>query len=317
MRGPCVKKSWFREYFLANLGPQPYAVVQKAYAFAWIAVILLPLLLIPTVLNLTTDISAHPYLVSSANTVFMGAIIAGMVLLRLGRYNAAVGFVSLFIALRVVFGAFIKMDFWIATGSNNDVYFMYAALAFAALFAQRRVQIAIGLIFIVFITASTYLARESVEPRLFGLMVGTSMNAVIGIVIVVALSSMITAITGRSLRFAERELGRNRDLAEELERQVEELEAMNEEMEAMNEDLTATHAELMDSNRSLKIFRDFAEASGQGLAMFRTGGALMYANRALCRLVGEDGRTRWWAGTWSSTTRTSGRGPPPRWFSPR
>jgi PAS domain S-box-containing protein len=289
LRGPCVKKSRFREYFLANLGTQSYAVVQKAHAFAWIAVIILPLLAIPTVLNLTLNVSAQPVLISTANLVFMAAIICGLALLRGGRYNAAVGFVSLFIALRVVFGAFIKMDYWIATGSNNDVYFMYAALAFAALFAQRRVQIAIGLIFIVFIAVSTAWMRGTVDPRLFGLMVGTSINAVIGIILVVSLSCMITAITGRSLRFAERELKRNRDLAEELERQVEELEAMNEEMEAMNEDLTATHGELVESNRSLKVFRDFAEASGQGLAMFRTGGALLYVNRAFCRLVGEAG----------------------------
>jgi PAS domain S-box-containing protein len=289
MRGPSVKKSWFREYFLANLGDRSYAVTQKAYAFAWIAAIMIPLLVTPTILNLTTGISSHPYLVSTANMAFMAACIGGLVLLRRGRYDAAVAFVSLFVALRVVFGAFIKMDYWMITGSNNDVYFMFAALAFAALFTPRRVQIIIGLIFITFIAASTFAMRGAVEPRLFDLMVGTSINVMIGIIVVIALSFLITAITERSLRSAERELQRNKDLAVELERQVEELEAMNEEMESMNEDLSSTHAELMESNRSLKIFRDFAEASGQGLAMFRTGGTVLYANRALCGLVGESG----------------------------
>jgi PAS domain S-box-containing protein len=289
MRGPSVKKSWFREFFLANLGIQSYTVIQKAYAFAWMAAILVPLLVVPTILNLTTGISSHPYLVSGANMVFMAACIGGLALLRWGRYDAAVALVSIFVALRVVFGAFIKMDYWVATGSNNDIYFMYAALAFAALFASRRVQVIIGLIFIAFIAASTFAMKGAVEPRLFGLMIGTSLNAIIGIILVVALSYMITAITGRSIRSAERELRRNKDLAAELERQVEELEAMNEEMESMNEELSSTYTELMESNRSLKIFRDFAEASGQGLAMFRTGGAVTYANRALCRLVGVSG----------------------------
>ena len=197
--------------------------------------------------------------------------------------------VAIFVALRVTFGAFIKIDYWILIGSNNDLYFMFAAMAYAALFTSRRVQIIIAMLFIAFIGVSTYAIRESVDPRLFGLTVGTSMNAAIGIIIVAALSTLITAITERSLRSAEEELRRNRDLAAELERQVEELEAMNEEMESMNEDLTSTHIELMETNRDLKIFRDFAEASGQGLAMFRPGGRLLYANRALCRLVGEGG----------------------------
>ena len=62
---------WFKEFFLANLAGRSYAVLQKAYAFAWITVILVPLLVVPTILNLTTGVSSHPYLVSAANMVLM------------------------------------------------------------------------------------------------------------------------------------------------------------------------------------------------------------------------------------------------------
>ncbi|TFH43484.1 MAG: PAS domain-containing sensor histidine kinase [Chrysiogenales bacterium] len=121
------------------------------------------------------------------------------------------------------------------------------------------------------------------------LVTGTSINIIIAIVIVTILAYMISLITDRSLRAAEEELARNRDLTVELEHQVEQLEATNEEMESMNEELNHTYTELLESNKNLRIFKNFAEASGQGLAMFRPSGTLLYVNRALCILLGREG----------------------------
>ena len=47
-------------------------------------------------------------------------------------------------------------------------------------------------------------------------------------------------------------------------------------------------AELSAANEQLRIFQQFAEASGQGFSMADLSGHLLYMNPALCRMLGED-----------------------------
>jgi PAS domain-containing protein len=50
-------------------------------------------------------------------------------------------------------------------------------------------------------------------------------------------------------------------------------------------------AELRKANEQLRIFQQFAEASGQGFSMADLGGHLLYMNPALCRYQEADYHT--------------------------
>ena len=68
-------------------------------------------------------------------------------------------------------------------------------------------------------------------------------------------------------------------------RAEEALQKAHDELEQRVEERTA---ELAKANEELAIFRQFAEASGQGFSMADLDGHLMYLNPALCRMLGEE-----------------------------
>jgi len=71
----------------------------------------------------------------------------------------------------------------------------------------------------------------------------------------------------------------------ELEQRVEERTA---ELTKANEQLQREIAERRRAEEELAIFRQFAEASGQGFGMGDLDGHIAYVNPAMCRLVGEE-----------------------------
>lgn len=123
---------WINRFFLARLSEESYVVQKKAFIFAWISVIVIPLLVIPTVFNITTAVSTHPAVISIANVLMVFGFIAALVFLRKGMFDLAVTIGILFVSVRVIVGALTKLGTWIATGNNNNVYFMFGALAFTA-----------------------------------------------------------------------------------------------------------------------------------------------------------------------------------------
>ena len=71
----------------------------------------------------------------------------------------------------------------------------------------------------------------------------------------------------------------------ERKRAEEALKKVHEELEAKVKERTA---ELRKTNEQLRIFQQFAEASGQGFSMADLDGHLLYVNPALCRMLGDE-----------------------------
>jgi PAS domain S-box-containing protein len=281
-----VAGSWISRLFLAGLDDESYVVRKKAFIFAWISVILIPLLIIPTVINLTTAASTHPLLISAVNILMIIGFIAALMLLRRGRFDIAVTVSIVFVSLRVAAGVLGKLDTWVATGSNNNIYFMFAALAFTAFFGTRRLQFAMAALFIALNIAVLAYAK-SAGTLGFNLFLGSTINTIIAILIVMSLSWLISSITERSLYATEEELRKNIALGRALERRIQELGSMYDKQEQLNAELTASSNDLIEANKNLMIYKNFAEESGQGLGMSMIDGTVIYANRALAALLEE------------------------------
>ena len=65
-------------------------------------------------------------------------------------------------------------------------------------------------------------------------------------------------------------------------------EALQKARDELEEKVRERTAELSVANEQLRIFQQFAEASGQGFSMADLSGHLLYMNPALCRMLGED-----------------------------
>lgn len=264
--------SWLNRFFLAGVSLESYVVQKKALLFTWISIIVIPLLVIPTVLNLTTAVSTHPAAISIANVLLIIGFIAALIGLRNGRFDLAVTLGILFVSLRVIVGALMKLDTWIATGNNNNVYFMFGALAFTAFFGTRRQQLAMALVFIAINIGVVIFALAIAAPGI-NLLIGSTINVVIALIITMSLSWLISFITELSLNTTEEELRKNIALGKVLEEKIKELHERS--------------VDLIEANKNLMIYKNFAEASGQGLGMSLIDGTVIYANHALVTLLGK------------------------------
>ncbi len=65
-------------------------------------------------------------------------------------------------------------------------------------------------------------------------------------------------------------------------------EALQKAHDELEQKVKKRTAELSAANEQLRIFQQFAKASGQGFSMADLGGHLLYLNPALCRMLGED-----------------------------
>lgn len=290
---PCeviVKGSWINRLFLARLREDSYMVQKKAFIFAWISILLIPLLIIPTIINLTTEVSTHPIAISIANILMIVGFIAALLFLRKGRFDISVRLGIIFVSLRVIVGVLAKIDTWITTGNNNNIYFMFAALAFTAFYGTRRWQLAMAFVFIAINTGVMFYSWHISSPG-FNLLLGSTINVVIAIIITMSLSWLVSFIAERALLTTEEELQKNIALGMALEQRISELHSVNKRLEVMNEELKKSSEELVDANKNLIIYKNFAEESGQGLGMSHTDGTVMYANRALAGLLGAEGGT--------------------------
>ncbi len=288
-----------QNYFTEPYKESSFTIREKTNIFVVICAITLVLLMAVSVINLTTSVSTHPVLISLVNVFMMISLSLGFIFLRKGHYNYAVNITTSVIAIGVAVGSVFKFPVLVDKGFNNYTYFMFAAIAFSALFGTKRLQVIITAFFILLNAAFIGVAFIYFSPQNTNYLMGTTINIFIALFIVLSLSYLSAKITGASFAKTESELERNISLKvaleeklgelgranEELEQMNEELEAMYEEQQAMNEELQTTSGELGETNEKLLIFKRFAESSANGLLMSTIGGEVTYSNRSFNTLI--------------------------------
>ncbi|MBN2078100.1 MAG: response regulator [Spirochaetes bacterium] len=277
---------WIKTTFLSKYNNESYITRQKAFILFLVSLIFIPLLVIPIVVNIATDVSTHPSEINYANAVALAGLAASLFLLWNGRHTASVIIVAACMTIRIIAGIVIKLDTVALTGSNNNVFFIFIALAFASLFGGRRLLAFMAGVFIVLAVAGAFIIPRHYPGANTKDLFGATLNLIIAIVGVASLSYLITSITDTMFKKLNAELETNKNLGENLSTKVQELEAMYEEMESMNEELSHTYGELLDANKDLGIFKKFVDEAGQGFCIAKTDGTLVYLNPALLRIIG-------------------------------
>lgn len=285
--------STVRHYLLQNLQGRSFIIQQKAFILLWISIIIASLLVAANVINILSPITKNHLMLILSNSILMISFILNLFLLRIGKYELAVSSCSIVMTFRAVSGSLIKIDTIIHSGVNDNVYYMIAIIVFISLLGSRKLLIVVTSFFILFTAGLSYYIKINFPSPQYIYNFGSSVNAIFGMIIIFTLSFLVSHITERALTETETELEKNKKLSATLEYKVtelnvanEEMEAINEELIATNEELTSTNNELMEVGNSLENFKNFAEASGQGLAMADIDGNLIYSNRAFSRLTG-------------------------------
>ncbi len=292
----------FKNIFLSSLYNHHFSDRQKANVLLSVIVFTITVLVAVIFLNMLTAYSTHPVLISGVNTFFLAGLFVSLLLLRRGKYNASALLSIIVLTLGVAVGVLLKFSLLIKGGFNNYTYFMFGVVAFATFFGKKRWQLYISIFYILLNIAAATVAFTFFEPENPAHLVGTTINIVIALLIVMVISERINSVAEASLKRTEDELEKNMALSkshslkieelaranEDLEQANEELEAMYEEQQAMNEELEITSQELEESNETLMLFKRFAEASSNMLFITRLDGTVIYTNPAFSReILGE------------------------------
>ncbi len=276
----------FREKFLLKFKNEGYAIQQKAFILFIFSLILLPILIIPIVVNIAIPVSSQPIAINSFNGITLIGVLVSLLILWHGRYTAAVTIIIIVMTIRLTGGILIKIEDLALAGSNNNVYFIFIGLVITALFGSRRLLFIISFFFAMMnIILIPVIARYYPSANMNQLY-GSTINVIIAIVSVSYLSHLITSITEKMFIQNARDLETNRGLTQNLSNKVQELEAMYEEMESMNEELGQTYGELLEANKDLGIFKKFVEESGQGLCLVNMDGTIIYGNPSILKILG-------------------------------
>ena len=251
----------------------------------WLSLVLMLLLTGVSILNLTTGVSTHPFYITITNLLLIFSLLTGIILLRHGKYHAAVTINTVFITFRVLAGCMIKYESMINTGTNNNIYFVFGIIGFAALFGNRWLLTATTIFILLFATAMSLAAVALFNPADPNYIIGTMINVDITIIILSTLLFLVSRVTENSLVKTEKELQKNVDLSNYLELQLKEIEQQYNEMEKLNEKIQQTSEKLIKANEDLSIFKRFADASGQGLVISKLNYEIIYANPGFCSII--------------------------------
>lgn len=286
-----------KEKFLSKYDGENHVVRQKAFVLFIACLVFVPLLVVPIVINILAAVSSQPVVINILNALFLAMLIASLFLLWNGRYAPAVTIFVIIMLVRVVGGVAVKIEDLALTGSNNNVYFIFASIVFTSLFGGRSLLAVVTVAYIIISVGMIPVVAGRYPGANMNHLYGSTMNVVIAIISVAVMSRLIASITEKLFRQRSLELEENRALSgnlaakvRELEAMNEELGAMNEEMESMNEELSSTYHELLEANREIGIFKKFVEEAGQGFCMTDMEGVLTYANAAILRIIGREER---------------------------
>jgi PAS domain S-box-containing protein len=193
------------------------------------------------------------------------------------------------VTIRVVAGSYIKLDAFAAGGANDNTYFMFAVIAFTALFGTRKLFVFITLIMVACVSSfPAIIALQGLSENIWPYMAGT-LNIVISLIVVFSLSFMMSRITENALFITQEKLDANKALSDELTGKVEELQSMYREMEGMNSEIAESAREVLKTNTELRLFKEIADASTQGFMMFDPEGKIIYMNRAMMKIISGSG----------------------------
>ncbi len=209
-------------------------------------------------------------------------------LLLKGRYSLAVVFTIIALTVRIVAGCVIKIESMSILGSNNNIYFMFALMAFTSFFGNRTIITFVSLFLIATNISFALIIREFYSTSLMNYIIGSTINSTITLIVVFILSYFISRIADTALLKTQNELENNKKLSGTLENKVLELQSLNEIMEDMNQELIDTSSALLQSNEETRIFKELADASTQGFVISDADGKISYTNEAMKRLVTSD-----------------------------
>jgi len=262
-----------------------FIIRQKAFMLFWLSLVIIVLLAAVSLLNITTSVSTHPVYITITNILLMLSLIAGIFLIKTGKYHTAVTLNTIFITFRVLAGCIIKYESMILTGANNNIYFMFGIIGFTALFGNRWLLTAATIFILITTTALSVSVIKLYNAPDPGYIIGTMINVNITIIILSALLFLVSRVTGNSLSKTENELNKNVELSRYLELKLKEIEQQYSEMESLNETIQHTSMKLLKANEDLSIFKRFADASGQGLLITTLDYEIIYANPGFCNIV--------------------------------
>lgn len=277
----------FKEQFIAKFQHESYVVQQKAFVLFLIAVMCIPILLIPTVVNYYTSVSTHPMAINLLNGIALAGTLASLLLLWEGRYKVSVLVINALIIFRVAGGMAVKIEDVATMGSNNNAYFIFIALAFASLFGGRRILVFMAVAFAAVCAAGIPVISWHYPSADMNRLYGSVINIVLAIAGVSFLLHLIASITEKMFEQINIEFEAKKNLSENMALKVQELEAMYEEVESMNEELSHTYGELLEANKEISIFKKFIEEAGQGFCMTDMDGVINYANPAIVSIMGK------------------------------
>jgi len=262
-----------------------FIIRQKAFMLFWLSLVIIFLLAAVSLLNVTTSVSTHPVYITITNILLIISLAAGLILIKVGKYQTAVTLNTIFITFRVVAGCLIKYESMILTGANNNIYFMFGIIGFTALFGNRWLLTAATIFILMITTALSVSVIQFHNPPDPNYIIGTLINVNITIIILSALLFLVSRVTDNSLLKTEDELNKNVELSRYLELKLKEIEQQYSEMESLNETIQQTSIKLLKANEDLLIFKRFADASGQGLLITKLDYEIIYANPGFSKIV--------------------------------
>lgn len=174
--------------------------------------ILLPVVALYFIINILRNNSSEPAGILVIDAIFFVSLTAGALLIRKGKYPAAVYMIIIIVTALTIMGHLVRSSIQIETGANSFSVLMFAVMVFTAMFGTRRILVMVSLIFLI-LTISLYVfASIHAQPSVqFHLLSGT-LNSVIVTIMILCLSYQNSIITGSALDIAQQELEKNAEL---------------------------------------------------------------------------------------------------------
>lgn len=240
---------------LFNYENSDYVTRQKAHILFWVSIAGILIFGVSLVIQITSKFTNNE-MIYLVNLGFIASILISITLLFLGRYRIAALFLLFFVIISWGFGFYMKIDDYLVTGHNSYLFLIFPIIVLESLLGNK---IVLSILAVFFVIVNLVILKISLaESNLFaqGEIFRNTLDIVISISFIFALTYLYSLITERALIFANEELELNRDLNKHLEDKVntrtEEIEAAYVELEAMNHNLINVNEDLEKAHRIIR-----------------------------------------------------------------